>query len=169
CRAPIEEVIQAGVIPRFVELLGSPSDDVLEQTIWALTIIAGDSLRCRDLVLGHGALLPLLALLNELAKLSMLKIATWTLPVFYKTSFDRAKLVLFTLARLTHSNDEQVLTHACWALSHLFDGTNDQIQAVIETDVCGRLVKLLMHPSPSVITYALFIIGHIVSGDNVQT
>ncbi|MBA0818092.1 hypothetical protein Gohar_019438, partial [Gossypium harknessii] len=31
CRAPIEEVIQAGVVPRFVELLDSLSDSVREQ------------------------------------------------------------------------------------------------------------------------------------------
>lgn len=44
--------------------------------------VAGDSPRCRDLVLSHGALLPLLAQLNENAKLSMLRNATWTLSNF---------------------------------------------------------------------------------------
>lgn len=41
--------------------------------------IAGDSPRCRDLVLNHGAMLPLLAQLNADAKPSMLRNATWTL------------------------------------------------------------------------------------------
>ena len=50
--------------------------------MWALGNVAGDSPRCRDLVLGHGALLPLLAQLNEHAKLSMLRNATWTLSNF---------------------------------------------------------------------------------------
>lgn len=48
------------------------------------------------------------------------------------------------LQRLVHSNDEEVLTDACWALSYLSDGTNDKIQAVIEAGVCHRLVELLM-------------------------
>lgn len=52
------------------------------QAVWALGNVAGDSSRCRDLVLGHGALLPLLAQLNEQAKLSMLRNATWTLSNF---------------------------------------------------------------------------------------
>lgn len=52
------------------------------QAVWALGNVAGDSPRCRDLVLGHGALLPLLAQLNEHAKLSMLRNATWTLSNF---------------------------------------------------------------------------------------
>lgn len=44
--------------------------------------MAGDSPTCRDLVLGYGALGPLLAQLNEHAKLSMLRNATWTLSNF---------------------------------------------------------------------------------------
>lgn len=52
------------------------------QAVWALGNVAGDSPKCRDLVLGHGALIPLLAQLNEHAKLSMLRNATWTLSNF---------------------------------------------------------------------------------------
>ncbi|MBA0654488.1 hypothetical protein Goklo_021486, partial [Gossypium klotzschianum] len=142
CTAPIEEVIQAGVVPRFVE--------------------------CRDLVLGHGALLPLLALLNEPVSRSMLRIAAWTLSRFCKPPSDQVKLVLPRLARLIHSNDEVVLAKVCWALSYLFDGTNGKIQVVIEAGVLGRLVELVMHPSPSVIAPTLHRVRHIVTGDDVQ-
>ncbi|XP_012434336.1 uncharacterized protein LOC105761158 [Gossypium raimondii] len=169
CRPPIEEVIQAGVVPRFVELLGSPSDYVREQAVLVLGNIAAVSLGCRDLVLGHGALLPLLALLNEPVSRSMLRNATWTLSRFCKPPFDQVKLVLPTLARLIHSKDEVVLAKACRALSYLSDGTNDKIQAVIEAGVLGRLVELLMHPSPSVLTSALYTVRNIVTGDDVQT
>jgi importin subunit alpha-6/7 len=48
------------------------------------------------------------------------------------------------LQHLIHSQDEEVLTDACWALSYLSDGTNDKIQAVIESGVFPRLVELLM-------------------------
>ena len=65
-----------------MKLLASSSDDVREQAVWALGNVAGDSPRCRDLVLGQGALVPLLAQLNERAKLSMLRNATWTLSNF---------------------------------------------------------------------------------------
>ena len=55
---------------------------LLCQAVWALGNVAGDSPQCRDLVLSKGALLPLLSQLNEHAKLSMLRNATWTLSNF---------------------------------------------------------------------------------------
>ncbi|XP_024985548.1 importin subunit alpha-2-like isoform X1 [Cynara cardunculus var. scolymus] len=166
-------VIDHGAVPIFVKLLASPSDDVREQAVWALGNVAGDSPRCRDLVLAQGALLPLLAQLNEHAKLSMLRNATWTLSNFCRGKpqppFEETRPALPALERLVHSNDEEVLTDACWALSYLSDGTNDKIQAVIEAGVCRRLVELLLHPSPSVLIPALRTVGNIVTGDDVQT
>ncbi|KAK6161048.1 hypothetical protein DH2020_004429 [Rehmannia glutinosa] len=166
-------VIDHGAVPIFVKLLGSPSDDVREQAVWALGNVAGDSPKCRDLVLGYGALVPLLAQLNENAKLSMLRNATWTLSNFCRGKpqppFEQVRPALPALQRLVYSNDEEVLTDACWALSYLSDGTNDKIQAVIEAGVCQRLVELLLHPSPSVLIPALRTVGNIVTGDDVQT
>ncbi|RAL42074.1 hypothetical protein DM860_011857 [Cuscuta australis] len=166
-------VIDHGAVPIFVRLLSSQSDDVREQAVWALGNIAGDSPKCRDLVLNSGALLPLLGQFNENSKLSMLRNATWTLSNFCRGKpqphFEQTKDALPTLARLIHSNDEEVLTDACWALSYLSDGTNDKIQAVIEAGVCPRIVELLLHTSPSVLIPALRTVGNIVTGDDVQT
>nr|GMD07283.1 importin subunit alpha-4 [Ipomoea batatas] len=144
------------------------------KAVWALGNVAGDSPTCRDLVLGHGALLPLLAQLNEHSKLSMLRNATWTLSNFCRgkppAPFEQVvKAALPVLRQLIHMNDEEVLTDACWALSYLSDGPNDKIQAVIESGVCPRLVELLLHPSAAVLIPALRTVGNIVTGDDTQT
>ena len=55
------------------------------------------------------------------------------------------------LTKLIYSLDDEVLIDACWAISYLSDGTNDKIQAVIESGVCRRLVDLLMYVHPSII------------------
>ncbi|KAI3788803.1 hypothetical protein L2E82_01581 [Cichorium intybus] len=169
-------VIEHGAVPIFVKLLASPSDDVREQAVWALGNVAGDSPKCRDLVLAQGALNPLLSQFNEHAKPSMLRNATWTLSNFCRgkpqPSFGQTKPALPVLQQLIHSDDEEVLTDACWALSYLSDGTNDKIQAVIEANVCPKLVELLNRASlssPSVLIPALRTVGNIVTGDDMQT
>ncbi|KAI5064309.1 hypothetical protein GOP47_0020979 [Adiantum capillus-veneris] len=166
-------VIDHNAVPIFVRLLHAPGDDVREQAVWALGNVAGDSPKCRDLVLSHGAMIPLLSQLNENAEHSMLRNATWTLSNFCRGKppppFEQTKIALPALERLIHSSDEDVLIDACWALSYLSDGTNDKIQAVIEAGVCRRLVELLLHPSPSVLVPALRTVGNIVTGDDAQT
>jgi len=184
-------VIAAGAVPEFINLLSSSVLDVREQAVWALGNIAGDSPQCRDYVLQQGALRPLLQLLSENHKLSMLRNATWTLSNFCRgknpqpdwelVSLPKSLLLadadvpskiapaLTVLTKLIYSMDDEILIDACWAISYLSDGSNDKIQAVIESAVCRRLVDLLMHPSTAVQTPALRSIGNIVTGDDLQT
>lgn len=167
-------VIKANAVPEFINLLSSPVLDVREQAVWALGNIAGDSPTCRDYVLQQGALRPLLTLLSENHKISMLRNATWTLSNFCRgkapqPDWELIAPALNVLTKLIYSVDDEILIDACWAISYLSDGSNDKIQAVIESGVCRRLVDLLMHPSTSVQTPALRSVGNIVTGDDLQT
>ena len=58
------------------------------KVVWGLGNIVGDSPAYRDLALGHGALRQLLSLFNKTAKLSMIKIASWTLSNFFRGNPD---------------------------------------------------------------------------------
>merc|ERR1719160_1804672 len=166
-------VVEQGALPIFVELLGSPIDDVREQAVWALGNIAGDSPNFRDLVLQSGGLQPIINVLRETEKTSMMRNATWTLSNLCRGKppppFEWVSPALGTLASLIYSADVEVLTDACWALSYLSDGPNERISAVIHAGVCRRLVELLLHSSPLVQTPALRAVGNIVTGDDHQT
>lgn len=144
-----------------------------EQAIWALGNIAGDSPSCRDCVLAHDTLEPLLKNIHDGAKLSLVRNATWTLSNLCRGKpqprWDLISPALPYLAKLLYYPDADVLTDACWALSYISDGPNECIQSVINTGMCKRLPYLLRHPSVAVQTPSLRTVGNIVTGDDGQT
>lgn len=133
------------------------ADDVREQAVWALGNVAGDSPACRDFVLGEDIMEPLLRLLEDARAqagrggkeaMSMCRNATWTLSNLCRGKNPPADFALVSqslplLSRLLWHNDDEALTDACWALSYLSDGPNENIEQVINAGVCVRLVELL--------------------------
>ncbi|RHY65574.1 hypothetical protein DYB30_010395 [Aphanomyces astaci] len=185
-------LLQNGVIPTLVSLLDSTNDEVgvhrhmlsihiayislslakvLEQSVWVLGNLAGEGAQTRDLVLSAGALPPLIHNLRKTPpeKLSLLRILTWTLSNLCdgqpRPVFD-INVVLPSLSNMLSSADTEVLSHVCWAFSHLCDGPSTHIQAVVDSEVCIRLVELLGHNSWRVTKPALRAIGNIVCAED---
>ncbi|KAL7522989.1 hypothetical protein ACHAWX_007725 [Stephanocyclus meneghinianus] len=99
---------------------------------------------------------------------------------FYGEDIDVLALIP-TLRRLLHMEDWEVLTYACWTLSHVCDGPASNINAILysenpskrkgsnyfdpERGLVPRLIELLMHPYPKVVKPALRTIGNVVCAE----
>ncbi|GAB2277365.1 hypothetical protein Dimus_012068 [Dionaea muscipula] len=175
---PIGEVIKAAVVPRLVEFLGRHEFPQL-QALWALGNIVADSPSCRDLVLAHGALHPLLSQLNENSRLSVLRVATWTLcNLCHERSdsiFAQVKGALPFIQQLLYIHDEEVLRDACHSLCYLCDKhlsilLHHHRESVIALVTKFRLLlKKTSHPSPTVSEPVLYAAANILSGNDIQT
>lgn len=170
-------VLNAGALQRFVALLASSSPEVREQAVWGLGNIAGDCVALRDRVLDAGALSGVLQLLNPaISNLSTVRNAAWTLSNLCRWDQSvehlmRIKPALPAIAQLLYHEDEDTLVDACWALSYLSDGNDRHIDAVVELQVCERLVTILrMHRDyRRAKVPALRSLGNIITGSDDQT
>uniref|UniRef100_A0A8C4NW43 Importin subunit alpha n=1 Tax=Dicentrarchus labrax TaxID=13489 RepID=A0A8C4NW43_DICLA len=154
---PIDQMISAGLIPKFVAFLGLIDCPPIQfEASWALTNIASGTTDQTAAVTGY------------------LRNVTWTLSNLCRNKNPSPPMaaiqqILPTLIRLLHCDDQEVLADACWAVSYLTDGANDRIEVVVQTGVIPRLVKLLGFDALPVITPALRALGNIVTGTDEQT
>nr|CAB3477123.1 unnamed protein product [Digitaria exilis] len=166
---PIQEVINCGVLPCLVRLLSREDYPELQfEAAWALTNIASGTSENTMLVVSNGAVPTFVKLLRSPSEDVSAK---WEPQNLIAEEWYLVKPALLVLRQLIHSEDKDVLADACWALSYLThsNGDNSNIQAVIETGACSRLVELLSHPSTSVLFPSLLVVGNIASGDEAHT
>ncbi|KAG7486651.1 Importin subunit alpha-1 [Solea senegalensis] len=171
-------VVEAGAIPAFINLMSSPNLHISEQAICALGNIAGDGSNFRDLVIKHGGLRRILAILAtpdlSLFPLNFLRSITWTLSNLCRNKEPAPPLtavqqVLPALLRLLHHDDSGILAHTCLALSYLTDGSNERIEVVLQAGLVPRLIQLLACDELSILTPALKAAGNIVTGTDEHT
>jgi hypothetical protein len=114
-------VVESGAVHVFIRNLGSADEDVCEQSIWALGNIAGDSISNRDTLLQMGVLTSLIAIerhSNNNTRLSLLRNTSWTLSNLCRgkpsPQFCVVSPAIPLLSKFLNSNDNEVLTDACW-------------------------------------------------------
>lgn len=169
-----QAVVNANALPSLISLLDSPYEDVKEQTVWALGNIAGDCIALRDLVIQHGIVDAILRNLNPTQqRIGTLRNMAWTLSNVCRGKPAAPPSIIWriipALTSLLQNDDDDVLSDSLWGLCYITDGSNEQVDAVVSTNVCMRIVELMNHPNHTIQTPALRTIGNIVTGSDQAT
>lgn len=156
-------------------MLSSNHIEVVEQVIWGLGNIAGDSATTRDSVLHAGALQKIAGVLeNAPTGSSFQRNASWALSNLCRgrpqPDYTLVRDAIPTLIKVLVENDkEDIITDICWALSYLSDGAKDRIQDLLDQRLLAKMIVLLGHQNVAVAIPSLRTIGNIVTGDDSQT
>jgi importin subunit alpha-6/7 len=166
----VKILIEQNVIPALKLLLSSTDQDLLELTVWCIGNLAGDSVYTRDQLID---LVPSLVKLLQRIEVSRWKNIMWTLSNLCRgkplPGVETTQQVLSIAPLILNTNDEEMLSDCCWALSYISDGVNQRIQDILDLGVLSTLVNLLSSHSTKVTVPCLRTLGNIVTGNDSQT
>ena len=144
-------MIEKNVLNHFNKLLQSVHIEVVEQVIWGIGNIAGDSPTTRNRVIESGALDSISVVLNQAPPgTSFMRNASWALSNLCRgrpqPDYNLVKGAIPTLIKVLVENDkEDIITDVCWALSYLSDGAKERVNDLLQPNLLQKIIKLLEH------------------------
>ncbi|CAP20848.2 Protein CBG24181 [Caenorhabditis briggsae] len=167
--------VEAGACAPLIELSCHSDGQIAEQALWAVANIAGDSAQLRDYVIEcHGveALMHIMSRIDQFTT-SHVRTIAWAFSNMCRHKNPHAPLpVLKVLAKglavLVKHSDRQVRQDACWAVSYLTDGPDEQIELARESGVLSTIVSYL-DESENLIAPALRTLGNVATGNDSLT
>lgn len=157
-----------------MDLLSSPSDEVVEQAIWTLGNIIGENVDFRDLIISHGIIDSLLAMNPDEKSISFNRTYIWVIVNLvrckdHQISLQNVSKLVPRINLLVLSVDIVVKIDALWALTYIADCGEDYIQIIIDSTIIHSIVPLLSSHRYRVMLAAMRMLGNVATGSDAQT
>ncbi|KAK6055712.1 Armadillo/beta-catenin-like repeat protein [Cooperia oncophora] len=152
--------VEAGATLPLVKLTQSTNPALAEQALWAVANIAGDSAQLRDYRL-------------DSLEVSCARTLAWAFSNMCRHKNPHAPLTVLSvlskgLAKIVAHEDKQVRQDACWAISYLTDGPDEQIALAKTSGVLPHVIKFLSD-SDAMVAPALRVLGNMSTGNDELT
>uniref|UniRef100_A0AC35U1A4 Importin subunit alpha n=1 Tax=Rhabditophanes sp. KR3021 TaxID=114890 RepID=A0AC35U1A4_9BILA len=170
------EAVKTGCTPRLLALCRTGKLNLIEQALWAIANITGDSSQLRDYAISEGLLEVLTDLIKNAhtTKVELVRVMAWTLSNLCRhknphPSPMAIKKILPNIHILMEHQDKAVRQDACWALSYMSDGPDEQIALVASEKTLQILLDMLKSKVDSWVAPALRVFGNIATGADFLT
>lgn len=170
---PIQDVIECGVVPYFVEFLKRADLPQLQfEAAWVLTNIASGARQQTATIIDVGAI-PIFITLLESPADDVREQAVWALGNIAGDGPDNRDRVLQSgvlapLLRLLNDNTAKVtmFRKATWSLSNLCRGKNPPPDFAVVSESLQTLAQLMYHTDDEVLTDACWALSYLTDGTN---